>query len=163
MFRLVVAAIALVALAACRISLEDADVGDGLFPRCDETVVSAVCTAADSRSDLAWIQENVFRPNCSSSICHSATSTDLHLVSGMSFQELVNVPSTVYPDRTLVVPGDVNASYLMFVLGHYEAAQSNPPGAELPPEGYMPLNSGELCCQKLNAIERWIAAGAQNN
>jgi hypothetical protein len=163
MFRFVMIATLLATLVACRVSLESDD-EDGLFPRCDRPVegmgTTPACTEDESHADLAWVQQNVFRSNCISGPCHSATSTELHLVTGSSYDELVNVPSTIFPDRTLIVPGNVKASYLMFVLGAFPPEMADPPGAELPPQGYMPMRSGKLCCEKITALERWIEAGA---
>jgi hypothetical protein len=62
------------------------------------------------------------------------------------------------------VPNDVQASYLMLMLGDVPPAMANPPGAPPPTSiGYMPQAQPALCCQKLDAIERWIMAGAPNN
>jgi hypothetical protein len=158
MFRLVLIASL---LTGCRIPLESTE-ESGLFPRCEDNTVSVQCTSAVGHSDLAWIQQNIFSPNCASTLCHGGVS-DLDLRNGTSYQTLVNKNSLLFPERKLVVPGDLSASYLLFVLGRYASEDANPPDAVLPAEGYMPANSPALCCQKHEAIERWILAGAPNN
>jgi hypothetical protein len=42
-------------------------------------------------------------------------------------------------------------------------ANASPPAQGLPSPGSMPQSSDPLCCQKLEAIERWINAGAPLN
>jgi hypothetical protein len=52
------------------------------------------------------------------------------------------------------------------MLRHVTPEMADPPVGEPPDDvGYMPQNAGGavLCCQKLEAIQRWIEAGAQNN
>lgn len=159
MFRLVVI---VTLLAGCRISLEDPETVSN-FPRCQDDLAIAQCTAADAHSDLTWLQANVFTPNCGSAICHGG-SVEPDLQAGATHGSLVTVSSSIFTDRDLVTPGDINASFLMFMLGYYAADQATPIGATLPqPGGYMPLGLPPLCCQKLRAVERWITAGAQNN
>jgi hypothetical protein len=57
---------------------------------------------------------------------------------------------------------DVKSSYLMLMLHDFDPTTATPPGRE-PGIGYMPLGFGSLCCQKLDAVERWITAGAPAN
>jgi len=117
--------------------------------------VSASCQEATLHDDLAWIETTVFARQCTFMACHHGAATDangLDLEPGRSHAELVGQPSIVAAGETLVVPGDPAASYLMVVLGRY-------PGP-LPPGGTMPLSSPPLCDQKIDAIERWITAGA---
>ena len=70
------------------------------------------------------------------------------------------VQSTFSPNHKLVVPGNPEASYLFFLM------RGLPPDAVTdfvePPSdiGYMPQGNETLCCQKLDAVERWIRAGA---
>lgn len=159
MFRLVVI---VTLLAGCRISLEDAETVSN-FPRCQDDLANAQCVAADTHADLAWIQANIFTPNCGSAICHGG-SVEPDLQAGATHGSLVTVSSSIFTNRDLVTPADSHASFLMFMLGYFPAAEITPAGATLPqPGGYMPLGLPPLCCQKLRAIERWIDAGAPNN
>lgn len=59
----------------------------------------------------------------------------------------------LFPSYDRVVPGDPQRSYLMVILGHV-------PGPLAPNVGTMPYNEPLLCAEKRQAIERWIAAGA---
>lgn len=169
--------VALVALAACRIDLDHAshapsdgsrgDAGSG-GPTCMQSTASA-CTMAVGHSDLTWIQTNVFSPQCTFSGCHNGAATPAGMVDlrqGNAYAHLVNFTSVLDPSRKLVVAGDVNSSYLAVMLGIIKPSDATPPSG--PPRsdvGYMPQSNGGnlLCCQKLDAIKAWIAAGAPNN
>jgi hypothetical protein len=120
--------------------------------------------AAVTHSDLAWIETNIFESSCNFSGCHDS-ATDLgklDLRVGMSRANLVGVSSIADPTRKLVVPNDVHASYLMLSLHDFPPEMATPPGVT-PGAGYMPQGAPILCCQKLQAIERWIMAGAPAN
>jgi hypothetical protein len=130
-----------IAFAACTSSSEDA--------------ASPECQAAESHSDLAWIQTNVFDTSCVLGGCHMGTAANaghLDLEDGMAYNELVGQPSQVQQGWYRVKAGDPSMSYLMVALD----AISGP----MPPDGPMPLDSPSLCSEKLDAITRWITAGA---
>lgn len=149
-------------LASCRISLENNDPGDnGTGRACDVNMASPSCVEAVDHSDLAWIESKVFTASCNFSGCHNGPNDlgKLDLRPGMSHTTLVEVSSILEPTRKLVVPNDINASYLMLMLRDIAPAIATPAGV-LPSVGSMPQNAGTLCCQKLEAIERWIMAGA---
>ena len=128
----------------------------------DSTAVS--CMAAVAHSDLAWIETNIFATSCAFSGCHDSVTDvgKLDLRTGMSHNDLVGVSSVIDPTRKLVVPNDIHASYLMLSLHDFPPEMATPPGVA-PGVGYMPLGAPTLCCQKLEAIERWIMAGAPAN
>ena len=161
-------AIAATLLAGCRISLEDAESPSG-GGRCQVSTTSQPCLDAVTHSDLAWIQQNVFTASCVFSGCHNGANTRagrVDLRAGMSHSHLLNATSGLDSTRKLVVANDVNASYLMLMLGFVPPEMADPPGSPPPASvGYMPQSSGGqlLCCQKLEALERWIEAGAPNN
>lgn len=146
-------------LVGCRVSLEEEE--DVAAVQACAVGTSQLCLDAANHSDLAWIEANIFTASCNYSGCHSS-ATDLgklDLRPGMSHDRLVGVSSLVDPTRKLVVPGDVNASYLMLMVRDVPPAMASP-AATAPPNGYMPKGGNTLCCQKLEAIERWIEAGA---
>jgi hypothetical protein len=104
--------------------------------------------------------------NCGSSSCHQGMGAQgkLDLTSATAYASLVGAPSQIDSSRTLVVPGDPQASYLMLMLHAFEPSAAIPPGVAPPASiGYMPQGNGTLCCQKLDAIDRWITAGANND
>ncbi|MFT3697914.1 MAG: hypothetical protein QM831_32540 [Kofleriaceae bacterium] len=119
-----------------------------------EENTSPSCVDAESHSDLAWIQTNVFDKSCAVTGCHDAHghSGGLNLSAGASHTSLVGVASTSGEGWSRVTAGDPSASYLMVALG-VEAGPA-------PMDGLMPLSSPGLCQQKLDAITRWISAGA---
>lgn len=168
MFRLV--AIASL-LCSCRLSLENydtsiqgTDAGNGRA--CVVSTTSQPCMDATMHSDLAFIEQRIFASSCNFSGCHdSATDAGkLDLRAGASHDRLVGVSSQIDPSRKLVVPNDVAASYLMLMLRDVAPAMANPPGSSPPGSvGFMPQAAPTLCCQKLDAIERWINAGAPNH
>ncbi len=152
--RLTVLVVCVAALAACG--------DDAASP--DAAVVDAApspeCLEAVNHSDLAWIQENVFTPSCSKfNACHKGAALSaggLNLEDGNSEANMVNQMSNLFPDQTMVIPGDPENSYLMIILGSY-------PGDIDPDVGTMPFNNPLLCIQKREAIERWITSLANNN
>jgi hypothetical protein len=113
------------------------------------------CEEATMHSDLAWIQQAVFAKSCTGGSCHDATSpqAQLDLTAPHAYGELVSVKSTIYTSWNLVTPGDPDASMLMVRLG----------GASGPDVDVMPKGQPALCAEKVDAIRRWIAAGAAND
>jgi hypothetical protein len=83
----------------------------------------------------------------------------------MAYSHLVNFDSILTPGYKLVVPGQPNASYVLVMLGKIQPQDATPPAPPIPVNiGLMPQNAGVLlCCQKLDAVEQWIANGALNN
>ncbi|CAN5162245.1 hypothetical protein BH11MYX1_BH11MYX1_22810 [soil metagenome] len=117
---------------------------------------SPTCAEATTHADLAWIQANVFDKSCVFSGCHTGTAASaghLNLTAGMSAANLVGVAAQTQPGWQRVVAGDPAASYLLVALGQV--------AGPMPAGGYMPLGGSALCTEKLDAIERWITAGAQ--
>lgn len=169
LFRALAAAAML--LGGCRYALEDPV--EFSSRTCDDGTVSD-CTMSTTHSDLKWIEEHIFN-KCTFSGCHNGMMTDagrLDLQPGKSFDSLVNKDSDVAsgPMLTgkakLVTPGDPSKSYLLVMMRQITPAQHDPPLNEPPAQiGYMPQNAGGVvtCCQKLDAITRWIEEGALNN
>lgn len=158
-------------LCGCRISLDNFDTSaqstDGGSGRpCVVSDTVQPCIDATMHSDLAFIEQKIFAASCNLPGCHdSATSAGkLDLRPGVSHDHLVGVSSQIDRTRQLVVPNDVAASYLMLMLRDVAPAMASPPGTPPPGSvGFMPQGASTLCCQKLDAIERWINAGAPNN
>jgi len=131
--------------------------------------VSAACQEATTYQNLANIESKIFKTSCIFSGCHNGTNTDagrIDLREGMGFTHLVGFDSKLEPTRKLVVAGDPAASYLMVMIGAIDPGSANPPASAPPTSvGLMPQNTGGtlLCPQKLDAINRWIMAGAAND
>jgi hypothetical protein len=143
--------------------------GDAGPDRACMVATTPSCMDATTHSDLAWIEANVFLPQCAFSGCHNGSATvagRLNLKDpGQSHDDLVNFASAIATDRKLVVAGAPKQSYLMMMLRAYPPGEMDPPVAPPPTStGFMPMNAGGavVCCQKLDAIERWITAGAPN-
>lgn len=163
---------ALVSLSACRIALEDPV--EYSARTCSEGTVPA-CVEAAQHSDLTWIEQNVF-PNCTFSGCHDGRNTDdasmMDLREGHAHASLVGVDSKIATGAgltgkaKLVTPMVPNQSYLLVMLRALTPEQHDPP-LDAPPKdiGFMPQNAGGVvtCCQKLDALTRWIEEGAQDN
>jgi hypothetical protein len=113
------------------------------------------CQEAVYHSDLTWIQAEIFSTSCTSGSCHDATTPQakLDLTAAHAFTELVNVKSTIYTSWNLVTPGDPSSSMLMVRLG----------GADGPVVDSMPKGKAPLCSEQIEAVRRWIAAGAAND
>lgn len=127
--------------------------GDGGAPSGDAPAFDA-CADATQHSDFAWIQQHVLTPSCATSMCHSGEtpSVDLSLEAGQAYANLVGKGASTASGWIRVVPGSPDDSYLMVALGRA-------PGP-MPEDGFMPLGSPALCSGKLDAVARWIGAGA---
>lgn len=143
----------------------------GMARACMIVASNPACAAAETMPTvtLGWIEQNVFTPNCGGSSCHGTAAGGgppggrITLTTG-SHSKLVDVDATLAAGRKLVVPSDVARSYLMVMLRAIPLADADPSPAPAPLEDrYMPLGSPAICCQKLDAIGRWITAGALNN
>ena len=77
----------------------------------------------------------------------TAEAKGLNLEKDMAKENLVNVPSEWYPERTLVVPGHPEQSYLMVKLGSYDGplgesdTVTGRDGVPMPPAGNQFLTS----------------------
>jgi len=168
---------ALAALAGCEYDLDacardhtcqQLSTGDGGTVTCEMSTAQS-CVAATSHQELSWIQTNIFNGQCTFSGCHNGGATPqgmVDLTMNQSYSHLVSFTSILEPTRTLVVPSDPKSSYLEVMLGIIAPGDATPPAT--PPRsdvGYMPEDNGGslLCCQKLDAVDRWIMMGAMNN
>lgn len=115
--------------------------------------ISASCMEATERSDLEWIQDNVFTPSCAAfSSCHmgaARSAEGLNLESGMTEANVVGVDSVQVPGTALVEAGNPDASYLLNKLGR----GTFPPGADTT---IMPFGNPPLCDEKIEAVARWV-------
>lgn len=99
----------------------------------------------------------IFNAHCTD--CHRAggladiSGIALRLVEGVSYDLLVDQPSSQRSDLTLVVPGDAAASLLFLKV----SSNTPPVGAT------MPLNRARLSSTDLGLIRDWIDQGALNN
>ena len=121
-----------------------------------EGPISPECREAESHSDFAFVRDVIFRSSCVFSSCHGAVPNGrLSLTASRAHDQLVGVTAHLEPTWVRVVPGSPDESYLMVKLG----AVPGPLG-----EGgdTMPLNNPLLCEQKVEAVRRWIAAGASS-
>jgi hypothetical protein len=162
-------------LAACQIEIDHHvydDAGNG-GRACTVSTTDSVCLMAATEASFSWIQTNIFNTNCFGSSCHSAAGNGKvafsQVSTGSAFTDLVGsngvgVKSLIDPTRTLVVPGNGSASYLEVMIQEISPAMASPPASPPPGNiGYMPQANGVLCCQKLDAIDRWITPGATND
>jgi hypothetical protein len=163
------ALLAAVLAMSCRISLDDR-----IAPtQCEVREDIPVCMDAESHSDFAWLQDRVFSSNCSGDTCHNAPKNGqppggkITLTTG-AYATLMGdgsgVMSEVAPGRLLVEKNHPEGSYLFFLMRGIYAEQGEEP-FDPPPDdvGYMPQGQMTLCCQKIEAVRRWIEAGALND
>ncbi|HEX5064107.1 MAG TPA: hypothetical protein VFV99_32245 [Kofleriaceae bacterium] len=110
------------------------------------------CEEAAYHSDLAFIQDKIFDVSCTTQ-CHgdSPPAAQMSLLPGHARVALINVASTTQTGWRRVVPGSSASSLLMVEIG----GESGPAL-----EGLMPWGMPKLCDEKIDAIRRWIAAGA---
>ena len=120
-------------------------------------VLGAGCGGADA--DLATIppqfseiQAQIFTPNCTLASCHGAAAQEGLSLVAPARAAIVGVPSTEVAGMMRVAPGDPDASYLL----HKIADASPADGDRMPPDQPLPA-------YKIEAVRRWIAAGAQDD
>jgi hypothetical protein len=122
-----------------------------------DAALSAECMEAAAHADLAFVQDKILTPGCAAfSSCHRGLALmagGLNLESGMARGAMVNKASRIDPSKLLIKPGDPANSYLMIITGKYT-------GVIDPMVGTMPSRNPLLCAGKLDAMDRWIAAGA---
>ena len=149
----------LVATAFGQTATLDADVNrDGVVNVLDLVRVgkSLGQTAPDENSAYHEIQEYIFDKNCANTACHAAPTNvaNLNLTYSQSYENLIgrqpSNPSAAAAGMKLVDPGNPENSFLLTKL----MAISDPTyGAQMPVVG-------ELHTAKIDAIGKWIKAGA---
>lgn len=169
-------ALALIAVvtASCRYDLDSAEYRDAAQPRpCAPSSNVQSCLGAEAHSDFTYIYSTMLKPKCTFSGCHNGASTQAGMhdyrTLDAAYSHLVGAASELDTSRVLVVPGDVSRSFLMVMVGSYKPSEAEPPLAAIPQDdhgmavGTMPQDAPVMCCQKVDAIGRWIAAGAAKN
>lgn len=101
-------------------------------------------------STFSGIQTNLFNTTCALSGCHGETGTqaNLLLVEGISFSNLVNQQSLLYPQFLRVKPGDSENSLLIKMLRGEISI--------MPP-------TGKINDAIIDSVAMWIDEGALNN
>ena len=127
---------------------------DDVDVRADAAPANA-CEEAVFHSDYTWIQQKIFNVSCTASVCHGGATpkASLDLTAGTSYGKLVNAASTINTSWLRVAPGNPGGSILMVRFG----------GEPGPTVTVMPPNQPPLCVEKIDAVRRWIMAGAPNN
>jgi len=102
---------------------------------------------------LSSLQQNIFTPICTQ--CHTGAVAPLALAldSGISRQNLVGVASVQVPAMARVVPGDPEASYLVWKIEGRQGVVG-----EQMPRGLQPLSPTEI-----SAVREWIQNGAADD
>ena len=102
---------------------------------------------------LTSIQARVFSPICTQ--CHAGAAAPLgfSLEAGVSFGSTVNVPSVEAPELMRVLPGDPDASYIVWKIEGRAGIVG----------GRMPLGLPQLPAEEIDAIRTWIEDGALQN
>jgi hypothetical protein len=124
----------------------------GLGSTCSDGSCTCGATAVSFASDV----QPIWNANCVDAGCHTGArpKENLTLDPGSAFADLVGVATDqCNAQRTLVVPGDVSASYLMNKLL----------GTDLCSGSQMPKAGQSLTSAELATINTWICQGAPNN
>jgi hypothetical protein len=105
------------------------------------------------RATFSSIQARILSPICTQ--CHAGPSAPLgfSMEAGVSYGNLVDVPSAELPELMRVKPGQPDSSYIVLKI---EGA----PGIV---GGRMPLGLAPLSAEEIQAIRDWIADGALRN
>jgi hypothetical protein len=97
------------------------------------------------------IQDHVFTPSCTLSFCHGAAqSAGMDLRAGVSYQMIVNHPSTEVPNVDRIEPFQPDNSYLICKLENCPWIVGQ----------QMPLIGGPLSPDVIGVIRDWVALGA---
>jgi hypothetical protein len=107
-------------------------------------------TATDLEPTMANVQTEIFTASCAFSSCHGPGS-GMDLSEGEAHAAIVGVAAADAPDRTLVVAGDADASYLV---------EKCTPGASGLVGERMPDGSDGLDATRLALLRAWVDAGA---
>lgn len=162
---LVVAASALALGAGCRVALDE--------PKSRSSVEACkvldleVCNAARGKSDYTFVYDKILSKNCTGSSCHQADSSDPMAAllpfddKELAYASLVGAPSRIEQELLIVAPGKPRESYMLYLMQTITEDEFDLPVNEPPDEvGFMPRSNSALCCQKLQAVEDWVSAGA---
>jgi hypothetical protein len=120
------------------------------------TCAGGTCQCGSTTVSFASDIQPIFTASCVDAGCHTGArpKENLSLDAGKAFADLVFVATDqCNAERTLVVPGDVSASYLMNKLL----------GTDLCTGSQMPKAGQSLPSADLAAISSWICQGALNN
>jgi mono/diheme cytochrome c family protein len=125
-----------------------------------ETDSVTITTSSTSLVSYSGSVQLIFNNNCTTT-CHSSggTASFLPLTSGVSYNNLINQPSTrtgTPPSGTLVIPYDSANS----VLYQRISGVGLPSGENTMPP---PSTGNTLSSSDQNTIKNWIDQGAQNN
>lgn len=130
---------------------------------CDEKLADVAGPTPSLEPTFSSIQREIFSNSDSSGrvaciTCHNAAGRNfaggLSLVEGVSYGQLVNVPSRDKAGATRVIPGDPDNSYLIHKLQGFP----NLVGERMPRTGGPYLTQGQI-----SIIKRWIELGAKND
>ncbi|HSP98162.1 MAG TPA: DUF4215 domain-containing protein [Candidatus Dormibacteraeota bacterium] len=130
--------------------------GDGCRSDCTKTQ----CEAFASTFDL--VQRAIFENHgCANNACHgNAQSGGLDLRAGTSYDNLLDVPSSIDPARKRIEPGDAQRSVLFLKLAS-KTLPDQYPFEDLGTGTPMPLgNVPGLSEDELEAVRRWIVNAA---
>ena len=130
---------------------------------CDEKLSSITGPTPDLSPSFSSIQQTIFSASDPSGRlacvgCHSdqgrVAASNLVLLEGRSYQQLVGRASLGKSGVTLVIPGDPDNSYIVKKLER---------ASDIVGER-MPRNNGPFLTEgQMRVIRRWIADGAANN
>jgi hypothetical protein len=118
------------------------------------------CEEAKTHSDFTWINQHIFTASCAFMGCHNdvpvPSGDGLNLSSSKAYAAIVGVPSTQIPAKKLIdgTSTDCANSYLYEKI----VGENLKPGTVK-----MPKAQPALCQEKIDAVCRWIAAGAPND
>ena len=98
------------------------------------------------------IEEELIKVSCAFSSCHGMSAGGLFLDGDQDYERVVNQPSSVLPEQTLIVPNDIESSYFF----HKLVTGENIEGDIMAP--------GQGISKYQEALLRsWISNGAPNN
>lgn len=111
---------------------------------------------------MTAVMTEVLAPRCTFSSCHSAptVAAKLDLSPERACSALVNTASCLFPQRTLVVPGDPDASFLMHKLTGAQLTDLPDGACASSTNAPMPFGGSALPGKEIELVRAWIEAGA---
>jgi len=100
----------------------------------------------------------IFSSNCALSGCHGGTSPqqNQNLSTGLTFSNVVDVPSMEVPSLARIRPGQPDSSYLVHKISGTQASVGGVGGR-------MPLGGAPLSATEIQTIRQWVENGALDN
>jgi hypothetical protein len=109
----------------------------------------------------AALDRDIFAPSCAFGACHGGGQPAAHLdLAGGLCAAMIARPSCLFPERSLVVPGHPEQSFLIDKLTGENLPPEPETGCATTGDFRMPFGAPPLAAAAIDRVRAWIAAGA---